>query len=174
MRNNVRVDFDRARPWPPRPPSGSKLSPISNGPNLSEKRYRFCTRACPFDSFATLTAWGKGATLLAGVVLERYFISQTPDPTKPMLGPWQRDLLLSAQPCRHNCSTIPCKTCASHSIARMFTLRASDVRTCTARASERAQARRAASPRTITCATPATTSKTTLYLKVIVPRPTGS
>ena len=60
------------------PPSGSKLSATSNDPNLSEKRYRFCTRACPFDASTTLTSWGKGAPLLAGMVLGRYLFSQTP------------------------------------------------------------------------------------------------
>ena len=81
-----RFYFYRARCCPPLPPEWVKVEIDFSWPNLSEIKYRFCRRKCPFDGSTTLTLWGKGATALAGILFGRYFFSQTQDLTKPMLG----------------------------------------------------------------------------------------
>ena len=60
LRKKYRFYSYRARCCPPLPPEWVKVELDFPWPNLSEIKYRFCRRKCPFDGSTTLTLWGKG------------------------------------------------------------------------------------------------------------------
>ena len=81
-----RFYFYRARCCPPLPPEWVKVELDFPWPNLSEIKYRFCRRRCPFDGSTTLTLWGKGGDSTCGHTLRAVLLFANTGPDKTNVG----------------------------------------------------------------------------------------